>query len=388
MTNALSPSKAVKTVTSLAALAIAGALGLACGGGDAASTSSEDITSGPPSDNGPQPPSIGDPSASSSSSGSSGNSCAATEAKPEKAKVDIVFVIDNSGSMNAEMNQIKANVNTFAGKIGGSGLDYRVVFIVAKASSPTQTGNVICVPAPLGGANCADNPGKFYHINQSVSSTNSLSLILSTYDSANAALNWKQHLRAESYKVFVEVTDDQSAMTSAAFDQQILAKAPAGMFGTAAARKYIFHTIAGWKEGTAPLSAEKCSTAENTGSRYQELSQLTGGIIDSVCKTDYSGVLDKLATGIVEKLGCELTVPSAAASDPASMVVQLTPQGGSPRNLTQVTDASKCAQFPESWYYDDNNAPSKILLCGGACTSAQNSATIKALVGCRAPAPK
>jgi hypothetical protein len=358
---------------------------VACGGGEGdPPITEENLNQG---DSGPKPPDLG--GGDGGSSGSDGStSCAAEVAQTEKAKVDIVFVIDDSGSMTEEMNQVKTNVNTFASKIGGSGLDYQVLFIVKRATSPTQTGNVICVPAPLGGANCADNPPLFHHINQDVQSTNSLSLILSTYDSTTAALNWKQYLRLDAYKVFIEVTDDQSAMTSAAFDTALLAKAPTGMFGTAAARKYIFHTIAGWQEGTAALSATKCASAVNNGSRYQELSQLTGGLIDSVCKTDYSGVLTKLASGIVEKLGCELKVPSAATADPTTLVVQLTPNGGTGRKLTQVTDASKCATIADAWYYDDNAAPTKILLCPTTCTAAAQDSKIEALVGCKAPVPK
>ena len=150
--------------------------------------------------------------------------CAATIAQVEKPKVDIVFVIDNSGSMGAEMAQVRTNVNAFAQRIGQAGLDYRVIFIVARASSPAQTGLVLCVPQPLGGANCADNLPTFRHVNQSVGSTNALSLILSTYDSTNANLSWKGNLRADAYKAFVIVTDDQSTLSSSAFDTQLLAK--------------------------------------------------------------------------------------------------------------------------------------------------------------------
>src|SRR4051812_14582654 len=86
---------------------------------------------------------------SGASGGSSGtDTCAATISNPTKAKVDIIFVIDDSGSMTGEMVQIKTNVNTFAAKIGTVGLDYTVTFIVKKGTS----GNTICVPPPLGGA--------------------------------------------------------------------------------------------------------------------------------------------------------------------------------------------------------------------------------------------
>jgi hypothetical protein len=316
--------------------------------------------------------------------------CAATVAQVEKPKVDIVFVIDNSGSMGAEMAQVKTNVNAFAQRIGQSGLDYRVIFIVAKASSPAQTGLVLCVPQPLGGANCADNLPTFRHVNQSVGSTNALSLVLSTYDSTNANLAWKGNLRTDSYKVFVVVTDDQSFMTSSAFDTQLLAKQPAGMFGTAAARRYIFHTIAGWKDGTPYLTGPTCTGAVNNGSRYQELSRLTGGIIDSVCKTDYSGVLDNIARGTTQRLACELTVPTQANADPTKVAVQVTPPGGQASLLTRVLDASRCAANPNSWYYDNNTSPTKILLCTDTCTAvnAQQGTKIEALVGCVTPNPR
>lgn len=359
------------------------------------------------SDPGSEPfPTGADPSATNGNgngngNGSFGNStldggsdgqgaCAASVAEVAKAKVDIVFVIDNSGSMGEEMTQIKTNVNSFAQKIGQTGLDYRVIFIVRKASSPTQTGLVICVPPPLGGANCADNPPLFWHINQDVQSNDSLSLILSTYDSNNAALAWNKHLRADAYKVFVEVTDDQSQMTSQAFDQALLAKAPAGMFGTAADRRYIFHTIAGWTPGTAFVTGAKCSSAVNNGSRYQELSQLTKGIIDSVCKTDYSGVLDNIAKGTTDRLACELTVPTQASADPTKVAVQVTFPNTPPATLVRVTDASKCAQNPDAWYYDDNAAPKRILLCADFCTrvNAKQGTKIQALVGCKADDPR
>jgi hypothetical protein len=380
-----------KSLLGPAAVIAVTTLVFACGsssssGFDESSSGSSGASSGASGSSG----GFGSSGSSGSSGGTSGtDSCAATVAQPQKAKVDIIFVIDDSGSMTEEMNQIKTNVNTFAQKIGGTGLDYRVIFIVKRATSSTQTGNVICVPPPLGGTNCADNPPLFWHIPQDVQSTNSLSLILSTYDSANATLQWKQHLRMDATKVFVEVTDDKSALAYTSFDTQLLAKAPAGMFGTAAARNYIFHSICSKPFADAIPSNNICSTAAGTSVDYQQLSKLTGGIVDEVCKTDYSGVLDNIAKGIVDKLGCQLTYPTADAADPTKLVVTFTPAGQAAQNLTQVTDPSKCATIPNGWYYDDNNAPTKIILCPTMCTTANSSAgsKIEALVGCKAPAP-
>lgn len=328
-------------------------------------------------------------SSSSGSSGSSGTTCAATTAETKKAPVDIIFVIDNSGSMNAEMNQIKTNVNNFAAKIGKSGLDYHVIFIVRKANSPTQTGNVICVPAPLGGANCADNLPTFAHINQDVQSTNAPTLILSTYDSADATKSWKKHLREEATKVFVIVSDDRSEMTATAFDTALLAKQPAGMFGTAAARKYIYHSIVSWKEGTTIPSKEVCSGAAGESSEHQKISQLTKGIVDSVCKTDYSNVLDNISKNVVDRLACDLTLQTSGEIDPTKVVVQTTPTGGQPKVLTQVTGADKCASVPDAWHYDNNEKPTKVVLCQSTCDAINGAAQkVEAKVGCSAPPPK
>ena len=293
--------------------------------------------------------------------------------------------------MTDEMVQVKQNVNTFANTIGQSGLDFRVIFIVRKGTS----GNTICVPPPLGGANCADNLPTFRHVDQSVGSNNSLSLVLSTYENANANLAWKGNLRPDAFKAFVEVTDDEATGTQAnAFDAALLDPAKGGMFGTGsgqtAKRNYIFHSIVNWKTGNAPPSSVRCSTRDGgTGVEYQKLSLLTGGLIDEVCKTDYSGVLNNIAKGIVDRLACSLTYPKNEAADPTKLVVQYTPTNKPPANLTQVTDATKCAGTPDGWHYDDNANPSQIILCKTTCDTINNEGgKISALVGCKAPAPK
>ena len=321
------------------------------------------------------------------------NNCAAQITSATRAEVDIIVVIDTSGSMSEETNQVKANINTFASKIGASGLDYTVVMIAERPPAlpfpPGFPTPGICVPAPLGGASCADNPPTYHQVNESVGSTDSLSLILSKFST------YEPWLRPAAFKVFIEVTDDNSTgLAYAAFDQQLLAKSPA-QFGTAANRRYVFDSICGWKKGTPVLDASKCGSAVNTGDQYQELSKLTGGIVDSVCETDYSGVFDNIAKGLVKKLGCEFAFPKSTTgqqTDPTRVAVNYTPGGGatSKKTLTQVTDASKCASIPDAWYYDDNANPTKILFCPTTC-AAEGSDTegkLEIAVGCKTAGPK
>jgi len=307
--------------------------------------------------------------------------CASSVAKTAKGKVDIVFVIDDSGSMDNEMAQIRTNVNTFASKIGSTGLDYTVTFITRKAKSAAETGNVICVPPPLGGANCGDKPPTFFHVDEDVGSNDSLELILSTLP------RWSGHLRPEATKVFVEVTDDESDLAATSFDSQLLAKPG---FGTATKRNYVFHSIISKPAGATAPSSQKCGTAAGSSLEYQALSKLTNGIMDEVCKTNYAGVLDNIAKGIAQSAGCELAYPSTETSDPNKLVVRVTPASGAPKTLTQVTDVSKCGTVADAWYYDVPAKPTKIILCATTCTSATATASTKveALVGCAGAAPK
>lgn len=362
------------------------ALGVsACGGGDDSSF--------PDGGDTPDGLSFGDGFSFGDGGGGDGGidpdaACAASVQSATKGQVDIIVVIDTSGSMTEEVVQTKTNINDFATTIGSSGLDYQVIMIAARGTGSLQ----MCVPPPLGGANCADNPPLFHHINQSVGSTNSLSLILSTYDSANANLNWAKYLRPTATKVFVEITDDNSSLAFASFDTQLLAKQPAAMFGTAQDRKYIFDSICGWLDPSPILDPQKCGSAVNIGSAYQNLSVLTKGIVDSVCKTSYKGVFQNIAKGVAGKLGCQFDMPKSNGNpiDPAKVVVRYTPGSGPAKNLTQVTDASKCAQFPDAWYYDNNTTPTKILLCSGACTTvgADTAGKIEIVAGCATDPPK
>lgn len=344
-----------------------------------------------PSDLGGNQPAPGPLGSSGGAEPPPNEACAAEVTKATRAEVDVIVLIDTSGSMQEETDQVKNNINTFAQKIGATGLDYTVVMIAEKPQKlpfmpPGFQPPGICVPAPLAGPDCADNPPRFHHLNHGVGSTDSLQIILDQYGSYSG---W---LRPTAYKVFIEVTDDNSAKPWKQFDDELLAKAPT-QFGDAAKRRYIFNTIGGWKRNTPVLSSEKCGTAVNTSAEYQELSKLTGGIVDSVCEADYSSVFDNIAKGLVTKLGCEFAFPKSQTgqTDPASVVVNYTPGGQtSATPLTQVTDQSKCGSVQNAWYYDDNTNPTKIVFCPSTCTSAgaDTSGKVDVAVGCKAPPPK
>lgn len=309
-----------------------------------------------------------------------------------KSPVDVIFVVDNSGSMTLEIQSVEKNINqSFAAIIAASGLDYRVILISNHGSASADQS--ICISAPLAtNASCTPPPAKpgnsarFYQYSQEIASTNSLDLVLQTYAKADtlglAPSGWQAWLRPNAVKTFIEITDDNQGTkyTAQSFDTALLQLAP-NQFGTAAKRNYTFHSIVGVLENnpatkayapTDALVTTKCSSAVNTGAVYQNLSILTGGLRFPVCQTaSYDAVFKTVAQGVVtgSTLACDFDVP---APPPGKTFILTTAElaytpgnGGAPKNFKQVPDQTQCAA--DSFFISNG----RVYLCPASCTTVQ-----------------
>jgi hypothetical protein len=336
-----------------------------------------------------------------------------------KKPVDVIVLIDNSGSMTEEIVGVQKNINTsFAAILDGSGLDYRVI-LVSRHGKATP-GQSICVEAPLSGipaGGCAltpvppavfpakpvNNAPKFFHYSTEIASTDSWCKIVSTFTTpdefALAPMGWSKWLRPEAFKAFIEITDDHSlcgtysdkntvaggVAAAALFDADLLKLAPDQFAGAMPGeRNYRFYSIVamGYNtpptapyEPTDPILTTKCPTAANSGTGHQALSVLTGGLRFPLCDTaSYDVVFKAIAAGVIEgaKVSCDFPVPEAPPGqtiDLASVVVQYTKGGmGSPSDFTQVADAASCA--PNGFYLTTGT----IHLCPDTCNVVQADA--------------
>ena len=285
------------------------------------------------------------------------------QATPQPA--DIVFVIDNSGSMQVESAAVQANLNGFSTQIIQSGIDVRIVLL----SSYPGSGYGMCIDPPLGSGGCPGmdtNPPAFLHVNQLINSTDGLSRVLSTHDA------WSSMMRPDASKHIIMVTDDNSSLPAASFDSQFTALDPSYA-------EYKLHGI---------VSMQNCPQAARVGSVYIELGQLTGGLLTDLCDQDFQPVFDLLSTEVIEgaQLSCQYPIPAppdGEAFDPSQVNVDFD-DGGGLETIGYVADASHCGAVTDGWHYDDAADPTTIIACPQTCDRFQDllDATIEIRFGC------
>ncbi|HLT30598.1 MAG TPA: vWA domain-containing protein [Myxococcaceae bacterium] len=302
------------------------------------------------------------------------------QASLTKKPIDIIIVIDNSGSMSNEIEGVERNINeNFADILEQSGVDYRVILISRHGQSSSQN---ICIKAPLSGTSCSPVPSqpanteRFKHLNTSIDSYNALKVTVDRYN------DWKGWLRPNSFKSFIVVTDDESRrMTPEDFEAALFSFQPAGTFGTAAERNFVFHSIIGIEPKNPPNTAygpdepksnTKCSTAYNPGVQYEDLSIWSGGLRFPVCETaSYDAVFQAAAQDVIERsrVACSFTPPPTPPGQTYDQAyIAYTPgAGGEEQYFLEVSDAASCND--KGFTRDPEN--DEITLCPATCSKVE-----------------
>ncbi|MEM6995469.1 MAG: hypothetical protein AAF721_33475 [Myxococcota bacterium] len=293
--------------------------------------------------------------------------CAALseEATSLPAPVDIIVVVDNSGSMGEEAAAVQANLNGFSQQIVDAGIDVHVVLL----SSYPGNGNGICIAPPLGAGGCPaidNNPPSFTHINQEVGSGDALFQILGHHG------GYAGVVRPDSIKHIVVVSDDNSAMPGFLFDSAFKDLDPSY-------EPYVLHGI---------VALHDCSDAADVGQAYIELAGLTGGVLGELCDQSFQPVFDQLSTEVIATtpLGCSWEIPPPPAGlelDPDAVNVELD-DAGNVQTIGHIEGAWLCDDVDNGWFYDDDQAPTRIHVCPQTCAMIQaaSEARIDILFGC------
>ncbi len=323
------------------------------------------------------------------------------EATIAKLPVDIIWIVDNSASMEPAINEVKKGLNNFAALIAAKNLDYKVILLSLRGKTAADIGGSlrypVCIPAPLAGdSNCSNGP-RFFQSSVDIRSTQPLEQFLGTLGQTAGYMKgearggdpWLAELRPQASKTIVVVTDDNARLTANDFEHYAGGKNPfnsltlppgildpswKGLF-----TGYLFSGLYGWGSNANP--DQPCTYADGTappssGPTYTTLVNKTGGVRAKLCdgSAAWGPFFDAVAKAVdnTAKLSCELTIPappSGGELDPSKVNVALV-SGPDETLLPRVNDAAACGA-DGGWYYDNPAMPTKVILCKSSCDAAQ-----------------
>jgi hypothetical protein len=335
-----------------------------------------------------------------------------------ESQVDVVLVIDNSGSMYDEIEAIRRNINdNFATLLQESGVDYRVLLLSQYGVGDAR----VCVEPPLAGAPCSAGLApalhqRFFHYDLVIESNDPWCKLLTALDAPDptglAPYGLRQLLRPGAKRVFVVITDDSPMCTYEHRGQQLALGLGEDPFESAlqfhevllealgvertpgAPAPYSFFSIVGLHEhpdATEPffpheaLEPEICDTAASPGLAYQALSIVTDALRYPVCEgRGFDAIFRVLARNVVDaaKADCTFELPEAPpgqALERATIRVEYQPGGDDQRVLFDQTE-SRDACDERAFYLSGD----RIVLCPDACgaVEADGQAALRVLYGC------
>ncbi len=289
-------------------------------------------------------------------------------AETRNAPIDIVWVIDNSGSMSEEAGQIQMRLNNFVTAIEAAGIDdYHVAMIT--------TLGFVDVPEPL-----RSDTERYLFVDTNVQSSDSFMWAL------NRIPMITDFLRRDATTHFVFVTDDESAMPYTTFRDSMR---------TALGHPFTAHAIVsppGSSHVFGPFTMPGCAgpsgEAADNGDEYWELALSTGGLQLSICTEEWGVLFNQLLASVAvpTRIPCsfDIPVPEDGNVDPNLVNLVYTPSStGVPVTIPRAATGD-CLGDGFTWVYDDPITPTAILLCTEACTTVDDDAAgmMRIQLGC------
>ena len=335
--------------------------------------------------------------------------------EPGLAAVDIVWVVDGSGSMIDEAERLQMEMDNFVMDISSAGVDTHVVLVGQDDLVPANSQLAMS--------------GNYRFVEDDVDSWNSLERLVARFP------DYSDFLRPFAHVHFIVVTDDESrhpggtpmdrantfmgemeGLLDADYSVHAIASPgnvgdpPCGpeprptqqVFDCCAAYAltlYILPPAAGaplnCDQVTAEVTPQLCpralASAAAPGVTYYTLADLTGGVTQSICQDDWTPVFGSLKDAVVESapLPCNYEIPDAPTGmvfDRSKVNVKFTPTGTDPSTVAPFANVAAADDCGDStaWYYDNPEAPAEVLLCPETCdlVGSGEGGAVEVLFGC------
>lgn len=234
-------------------------------------------------------------------------------------KVDILFVIDNSGSMAYEQKSMASRVRNFLDVI--KGLDWQAAVTTTDPSNSTYgdgrlvsmkgLSNTYILKSSMDEATSRTVLSNT--LQRSETGSGSEQGIYATYRTIERSLAgpgiYKDFIREGAQLAVVEISDEDESANGLKNDPSNLIKLIQSSFN--GQKAFSFHSIIARPGDTKCLSGEGATA----GFRLEQMSKLTGGMVGDVCALDYAEQMKGIADGVRKTLktltlSCEPVVDS------------------------------------------------------------------------------
>jgi uncharacterized protein YegL len=293
--------------------------------------------------------------------------CTSISAEAHRVPLDIVFLLDRSGSMTgAKWQAATSALSTFFNDPASTGIGAGLVFFPSiKANSCDYTSyQILDVPIDTLPGNAFNLTNAFPYDAQGYGTPSYAAL----KGALIAATAW-QDSHPNHKVILVLATDgDPFACSGGTIDEV------AGLAKSARDYDGVLTYVIGM-QGATIANLDQIAAAGGTTASYD----ITNDV------TQFSAKVAQIRTGA---LGCDYEIPPPPNNmqlDPNKVNFSYTPLGkGTPKILPRANDLADCAGQP-GWFYDNNAAPTKIILCPASCTTIQNDAQaeVNVLFGCK-----
>ncbi len=255
-----------------------------------------------------------------------------------QAKVDVLFVVDNSGSMMDEQQSLGSNFSAFLSHAAAAGVDYHIA-VTTTGLERSSGGWAVCPGGAEGGEN-----GRFFPVDGSsprvITPTTPAAESVFARNTNVGVCHWNEQgleamYRALSNPLVFESDDprtpqpldgnagflreDAKLAIIAVTDEEDFSPQPVSFYETALLSlkgndrsRVIFSAIAG------PSDLSACPRASSSGTRYIQLAQATGGVVESICTPNWAASLERLSESA---FGPNRTFPLGETPSDASRIV-------------------------------------------------------------------
>ncbi|WP_164013851.1 choice-of-anchor D domain-containing protein [Pyxidicoccus trucidator] len=230
-------------------------------------------------------------------------------------KVDVLFVVDNSGSMMEEQKLLGANFRALSVQAASWGLDYHIA-VTTTGLDPSPGGWSECPGGAAGGENGRLFPPDHSSPRIITPATPKAEAVFATNTNLGVC-HWNEQGLDAMYRALsaplASSEDDPSTPLprdgNAGFLREdatlaVIFISDEEDFSSSPVRFYEDFLL-GLKGGdrskfsvsaiVAPLDLGTCPTASSPGSRYIQLAEATGGIVESICTPDWTASLRELS---------------------------------------------------------------------------------------------